>query len=67
MDLLAFSRYCLQLQRVRGAEKAEMAYTMMVAAQGNEKVMKKWVKHLNPALKHTDDQADFLARVGKGI
>lgn len=69
MDLLTFGALVEVLLRVDYREKTEAAWTMMIAAQGQEKNMKSWVGNWakitsRQTEKKRGSAADFLKKYG---
>lgn len=63
MDLLSFDAACGSMVRVLAAERAEFAWTVMIAAQGRQVDMTRWSRDrwIKPALGQKDDSQQFIA------
>lgn len=70
LDLLTFNALLTSVIRVTYIQRTEAAWTAMIAAQGQQKVMEKWVKQwAKQAGQETKSSglADFLKAFGGGI
>lgn len=70
LDFKSFYALHRQVTRLFYANKLEEAYTLMIAAQGNEKTLKEWVKPWREFYESDSgvgNADDFLARFSKGI
>jgi len=68
LDMARFNAAVESVLRLKYRDKTEDAWTAMIAAQGEQKTMKKLVKAWTPVTgEHVDDQAEFLKRVGGGF
>jgi hypothetical protein len=69
-DIKSLGALIESVHRVQAVQKYEQAYTMMHAAQADQKSMEKWLKPwkklFDPAAKGGDEKA-FLSKFGKGI
>lgn len=66
LDVLTFNALVETLLRMEYHEKIEMAWTLMVASQGREKDMRKWVARWEDiaGLKRAGTARDFLKDFG---
>lgn len=71
LDMLTFNALLLSVMRVSSLYKTEQAWTAMIAAQGTEETMTKWVKPwqkvVNPDAVAKTDIKTLMKDIGKGF
>lgn len=69
LDVVTFNALVVGVVRVEYRDKAESAWTAMIAAQGKEKDMRKWLRQWEEAAgtKKSGTASDFLRDFGRGI
>ena len=70
LDLLTFNALLTSVIRVTYIQRTEAAWTAMIAAQGQQKDMDKWVKQWREASgekKKSGGMSDFLKAFGGGF
>lgn len=67
LDVRSFWALLASSERVRSAQIIEMAWTMMIAAQGKTKGMKGWLKPHTDRVGGSAGEEEFLAKFGQGF